>query len=185
MMGFSVDLPNIKVFVRKSFLNKDSDGLEEAYLLSVTNIPNRPLFFNVLLESGAIYSRLPISALSCDRFNPLGEPEFELEDLQPYSCLDGSICVVSNSLLKDSDIVCRISDKKDVPGNYLFTIDVMGQGLAEDPEQYKSFNIAVLYNGQIVALPNNLMYITNDYFTKNVGWPNHIRRNTKYWTGCS
>ena len=51
------------------------------------------------------------------------------------------------------------------PANYLFTINYQGDGIAEDPEQYKTHNIVVLNNGQLAAVPNNIMKAKDNWFS--------------------
>lgn len=184
MIYFTDNLPTIRIQVKNSFLMPDAKGYQRGYLVAVTNVPSRPLLFTVHLDSGALYSRLPIDALVCDRFNPNLLPlfPFSLTELQPYSCLEGSIQVISYNFLKDSDAVARIAGK-DVKGRYLFTVDVLGEGLSEDPEQFKTFNIINLENNQLAALPNNMVYFPNGFSADDKGWPKDIRRNKIYHEG--
>lgn len=186
-MNFTANLPAIRVLVKNDFLMKGNNGYQYGYLVAVTSIPSRPLLFTVHLDSGALYSRLPINALLCPRFDEADDPTYptspySLESLQPYSALEGSIQVITYDFLKDSDAIANI-DGLDVAGRYLFTIDVMGPGLSEDPEQFKTFNVIALSNNQLAALPNNMLYFPNGFSADDNGWPTDIRRNTRYWQG--
>lgn len=175
---FICNVPAISVFVSEKFLGS-GDGFEKAYLVAATSIPSRPLFFAVHLESGALWQRVPVSEIFCTRFTEKMVPLFVCEDLQPYSCLEGQIACISYQHLAHYEVKAKIKDEW-VLGNYLFTIDVMGQGLAEDPEQHKTHNIIALKSGQLAALPNNYLLFQDDYFTeekKNLGY----KRNSKFY----
>lgn len=182
-MSFIVNLDPIKVLVKRSFLyqNKEQVGFEEGYLIAVKSQNNRPLMFTVHLESGALFSNITIDQIYCDRyFGPNLSPDpkhFYLEELQPYSCLPGDINVISYIHLKD----CSVVTKANGVGVYLFTIDYLGQGLSEDPEQIKSHNIIILECGALCALPNNYCLFQDGFFTRNdsATFPPY-KRNKKY-----
>lgn len=184
-MSFTVDIPSLLVKVDKEFLGirpeLGEDKCENAYLIAVTSIFGRPMFFTVHLESGALFSRLPITAIKCDRFNEIDyRSHLSIEKLQPYSCLNGEIQYISYKHLKDYQVSARIG-RRYFCGNYLFTIDYSGKGLTEDPEQFKTHNVVVLSNGSLAALPNNYLLFKDGYFTK--GECPKYRRMIDYWTG--
>lgn len=173
---FIVNTPAIRVKVYSEFLGKPLGSLEEGYLVAVTSIPSKPLFFTVHLESGALWQRLPINALVCERFGatPLAEP-LPLEVAQPFSCLEGDINVIEYSHLKNYEVEV----KGDMKGYYLFTVDVAGNGLSEDPVQHKSHNVIVLDCGRLVAVPNNYCLFKDTYFTKDMN--TEYKRVDKYY----
>lgn len=180
-MQFIQNTPQIKVLVDNSFLNKDKpEGFTEGYLVAVVGIGSRPLLFNVHLRSGGLYNRLPINALYCDRFDKVTVKfPMDLALSQPFSCLNGSINVIEYDHLKNYQVDCKIGESLK-RGHYLFTVDVMGGGLAEDPEQYKAHNVIVLQTGNLVALPNNKILWEDEYFTDANGqWPRY-RPQSKY-----
>ena len=176
--------PAVKVFVQNSFLTgEDSFELTAAYLLAVDCRKDSIIRFTVYLETGALWSGLPICALWCDRFNKIELSKdtlvFKNESLQPYSCLEGPVSVIEYDLIKNgytswNSQVCR----------YLFTINYEGGGLSEDPEQYKSHNIVVLENGQLAALPNNFLRFHDNWFTDfNKPVKDYKRSNKYYFSG--
>lgn len=186
---FVQNTPAIKVQVNNKFLNEElKSGYTEGYLISVTSIYGRPLFFTVHLETGALFSRLPITALFCDRFHTLRTKPFQydLGWLQPYSCLEGDINVIEYAHLKNCQVVGKFGYGSEKEGFYLFTVEVIGKGLTEDPEQHKSHNIIVIEDGQLAALPNNKLLFPDQFFTEidsndrgDKIWPKY-KRNKKY-----
>lgn len=182
-MMFIQNLPAINVKVCKSYLTDGQEsGLEEAYLLAVKSIPGRPLLFTVYLDTGAVWSGLPITALYCDRFDKINynAPPLLIEEAQPFSCLEGDINVVTYNLLKNSQAYLG---KDKIQGNYLFTIDYLGEGLAEDPSQHKTHNVFVIDTGQLVAYSNNMILWQDGFFAyKNDEFPKYKRTNN-YWIG--
>jgi hypothetical protein len=180
---FIQNLPSINVKVCKTYLTDGAEsGLEDAYLVAVKSIPGRPLLFTVYLDTGATWSGFPITAIYCDRFNPIVKDALDLsiEQAQPFSCLEGDINVITYDLLKNAK--ANIGKEKH-QGNYLFTIDYLGEGLTEDPSQHKTHNIFVLDTGQMVAYPNNMILWEDKFFAyKNESFPNY-RRTNKYWIG--
>lgn len=182
---FIVNVPQIPVLVDKAYLGLDEPGFEAANLVAVTSVPNRPLFFTAHLESGALWQRLPIDALRCLRYeitNPDGLL-YNLAELQPYSCLHGDINCISLDYLRHYEVKVRIGNDV-VGGHYLFTVDVVGHGLAEDPEQHKAHQVCVLENGQLCAVPNNHLIFTDNYHTIQDGqFPKYKRVNKFYLAG--
>lgn len=178
---FYSDIEPFRVLVRRKYLNPKFDGFEEAYLIGVTALANRPLLFTVHLESGALFSRLPIIALSCTKYGATPtEKEIPINLAQPWSAFDASIQVFTYAHLKDCDVQTKLSGRE-VFGKYLFTIDYNGHGLAEDPTEYKSHNVCVLEDGNLIAYPNNYLLFTDGFFTEINGWPEY-RRSDKYWS---
>lgn len=181
-MTFTVNIDPIRVYVRNSYLGLKDKGMTEAYLIAVTSIPNRPLFFTVHLSTGAVWSRLPITALFCDRFGANAEDpplELDMSKAQPFSCLKGDIQYISYTHLKDCDVALR----DDSRGTYLFTIDVMGPGLSEDPVQHKTHNICVLTSGNLIAYPNNYLLFIDKFFTDNTSDFPKYKRVDMYYGG--
>lgn len=181
-MAFITNIDSIKVKIRKSFLYQDNQkGFEKAYLIAIKAIPNRCLMFTAHLESGALFCNIPITELICERYNPeIKTKSYSLRELQPYSCLQGDIQVIKYSHLKDCGVVIK---EPLAQGHYLFTVDYLGEGLSEDPEQYKTHQIIVLADGQIGAFPNNYLLFKDEFFTdRNIQFPGY-KRNKKYVIG--
>jgi hypothetical protein len=180
-----LNTPPCKVYVNNKALGIDN-GFTEGYLVSVTLKENRPLLFTCYLETGAIFSGIPINYLKSITYNKLSvsnlptDPE-NLETLQPYSCLGHQADIIQITFLKDAYCAVRI-DGAEMFGFYLFTIEY-GGGLAEDPEQHKMHNIIELEDGSLAALPNNKIRFIDSYFVGlNKDWPKY-KRNSVYHFG--
>ena len=181
-MSFVANLPQLKVYVRKDYLtqkSEDSSEFVEAYLVSVKSLMARPLLFTVYTEHGAVYSGLPINALSTS--NAINQ-EFTLEQAQPFSCISPTISVIKYDFTKDMDVLVRINGEL-VLGQYLFTVEYGEGGLGEDPEQFKTHNVISLYDGCLVAFPNNMLLFQDGFFAgKNDEFPKYMR-NSRYYKG--
>lgn len=183
-MVFNINTPSIRINVVKKYLTQNDNDLVlvAGYLMTVKSVDGNALAFTALLDSGAIFANLPIEALRCNKykFNVTSQAEYTTPQLQPYSCLDGSIQIVEYELLKHSTMLVKVAGQ-DVEARYLFTIDYNGTSLADDPEQRKTHNIVQLWNNQIAAMPNNKCLVTNKSLTNAQGWPSMYRRINKYY----
>lgn len=174
-------LPAIKIHVDTLYLTqRKQKGFTEAYLMGVDARMSDALKFTVYLESGAVWSGLPIEALYCDRFGAIAPCHWSNEILQPYSCLDGPVSVIRYKLLKNAKLII-----KDLgAARYLFTINYQGGGLADDPEQFKTHNVIVLDEfGVLAAVPNNYMKVADNWFGANIDTRNYRRNNKHYFAG--
>ncbi|MCA2654529.1 hypothetical protein [Microcystis sp. M061S2] len=167
-----IDVPRIKLLVDRSFLGPKLKGYENAYLYSVTGIINRPLLFNVHLESGALFSRLPIHALFT---KPAPKPP-PLNILMPWGVIGNKIQCIEHEYLKNYEVLTSLGT-----GRYLFTIDQFDGGFSEDPEQHKTMNIIAIDDGWLAALPNNMCRFLDRHFT-NHELPTAYERQSAYWT---
>lgn len=187
-MNFSADLPTILIKVNNHYLtNGKSLGFTEGYLISVKAQSNKPLLFTVHLETGALWSGLPIEALRCEKFEILNNKVlFATEKLQPYSCLEGDIQVIQHKYLKNYPGIFKVGSIE-MAGYYLFTIDYCGEGLSDDPTQFKTHNIIQLENGQLAALPNNYCKFLDNHFVdkKKEYQLSSYKRNTKNYLAGS
>lgn len=177
-----VELIPLKVFVKSDYVTNGNvkDEFIEAYLLAVKAVANRALDFTVYTEHGAIYSGLPIEAIFKHKPEK-GYKHLTTDLLQPYTCLEGPVNVIKYSLLDNA--TCLVPSLKTV-GNYLFTIDYHGNGLANDPEQHKTHNIIYLDSGQFAAMPNNYIQFMDNWFAgKTVQKYPYKRRTKTYYAG--
>ena len=168
-----IDCPYIKCFLRLEFVHdlKSHHGLfEECYIFAVTGIMNRPLLFTAHLESGAVFSRLPIHAFCFVESAPIRT----IEELMPWGCVGNSIQIIQHAYLKNYEVETSIG-----PGRYLFTVDQFGGGFTEDPEQHKTMNVVELYDGNLAAMPNNKCRFFDTHFT--VKKESTYTRQTSFW----
>lgn len=173
-----IDIPYIHLYIRKEFLDGESVGqYVEAYVFSATAIINRPLLFTVHTEDGAVFSRLPIHALTTKPCST----EYTLEDLMPWGCVGNKVQAIQHAYLKDYKVKVIIQDKF-VNGTYKFTIDQFDGGFSEDPEQHKTMNIIELDSGELCAMPNNKCLFKDTFFAEGQDTVPRYKRQTKYWS---
>lgn len=150
-----------------------AQGFEECYIFAATCLQNRPPLFTAHLESGAVYSRLPIHAfraLSCTAFTPRS-----LEILCPWTCVGSAAHAVRHEYLAGYDGTHKALGD----GRYLFTIDYSNGGFSEDPGQHKTHNLIEFSSGLIGAFPNNMLVFKDAHFTSGKMQP--YKRQTIIW----
>lgn len=188
MKQFTVNTSPLKVFVRNSHLMNDAsfNGVTEGYLIAVSSLPSRPLLFHVHLSTGALFSRLSIGAILCNKYVPhidLTDPKNVPPELTPslsqaYATDEGDCQYIEFAHFKDYRTICRVGTEER-RGRYLFTLDYAGSGFVDDPEQYKTHNLIALDDCRLVALPNNYLLFVDDYFAVEKSFPKY-KRQTNY-----
>lgn len=175
-----INLPAIKIIVDKRYLtNFKEQAPVQGYLLAADCRPNDIIRFTVFLESGAVWSGLPLEAIYCDKYGINTElAAFTTDILQPFTCLEGPYSFIAYDLIKNAELETKLG-----LAYYLFTINYEGQGLAEDPEQYKTHNIIVLENGQLAALPNNYIKVKDAWLSGQDTTEGYSRSNKYYFAG--
>lgn len=168
MSQLIVNLPAIKVWVRKEYLRDLQDGygeFVEGVWVSAKSIPGRAFYFETYLpEYGAMYDKLPISAFVSTPKTP--NPDLNLPNLQFWNCMDyGVRCMVKQHIsTMDFEVFTRNYER--LKGQYLFTldnfhadVDIIDTNVSEIPEEHKSHNCILLENGQFCLYPNNRMRV--------------------------
>lgn len=174
-----INAPTIKLFVAPQYITKTPGPLMPCYLMGLDARENQHLRFTVYLNSGAIWSGLPIEALRSDRMDISQTKIYENWDLQPFTCLDGTVSAVTYKLLLNASMETHLGQ-----GRYLFTVNYQGTELSDDPEQYKTHNIIALDNGQLCALPNNMIRVNDTWFRDdNADVKNYKRTSIRYMAG--
>lgn len=150
-MGSNQNLPPLQVYVHHSNLYEKGHTSEAGTLVSVRAQSNQALQFSVLLESGALYTGLPINALSSFP----DKPQLNLSIAQAYDCISSDIHVLTLDLLRHMKCTyLPFGSKIPQAAYYLFTIDFIESGLARHPTQWKQFHILKsAYSGNWVAYP--------------------------------
>jgi len=170
-MANVINIPPVKVWVKKEYLRDLRDGFGEfvlGYWVSCKSVPGRTFYFETYLPSyGALYDKLPISAfLSWDSESPEkpkeSTPSLPINELQFWNCFSYDIIALEKNLTYSMGWEVRTKTQGWLKGNYVFTIDSLGGNhsgidlsFAETPEEHKSFNVIELHNGQLAAYPNN------------------------------
>jgi hypothetical protein len=171
-----VNVPALRVFVFKKFLTNGevSEGQEEGWLVAVRPIRHEALQWTVLLESGALFSGLPLNALT----HKPAEAPIPLSEAQFWDCLTDRVECSTIDFLRHMSLGVKTKAIGALMGSYAFTLDFMGIGtLADSPDEWKAAHIVLLDNGAIAAYPNNRILFSDAALTPG-GSTAHYRVNT-------
>lgn len=153
----TINIPNIKLFVRNEFLFNQEKGhgeFTEGILVSARSVKNKAMTFTVLLENGVLFTGLPLHALCRDKCDSI-----ELSIAQMWDCISYDVQCIELSLVRYSNVTVKLTDNKIVPGEYLFSIDFDHSNtmtsLSETPDEWKMMHFIVLDDGQFVLYPQN------------------------------
>ena len=159
------NIPHEKVYVRREYLTNFQSGhgeYDEGVWITCKAKQDKALLFEtMLIQYGALYDKLPISAfLWKTEVKP--EELLPLDSLQLWNCLSYNISIIQKSWLKGLHVDVLMKNGKFYPGKYLFTIDfcandpnTINTTESEKPDEHKSANIIKLDNGQFASQPNN------------------------------
>lgn len=156
----NINIPCLEVYVARWALTdgKDKEGSERGWLYGVKAPKHKAFQFHVLLDSGASYWGLPISALKTTE----NDGWLSLSDAQLWSNISTSISACEFEFIRRMACTVRLRSGKTEKGIYRFTIDYEGQGdLSDTPNEHKCAHIIELDSGYLVAYPNNRV-IFND-----------------------
>ena len=177
-MAYTIsNIPHFKCWVRKEFTHNHEKYQGEflhALAFAVCTIPDRCLGFQVVFtgcgedhpnpHGGAMWARLPITALVGD--TPFDEwpPNIQTHLAQPWDCSSRNHAVIRMDRNSSSPWLCKIAGEF-YNGKYMFTVDYTDSYISDDPAQHKQSHVLELtsgpYKGCIVALPNNRVRVTN------------------------
>ena len=176
------NIPHFKCWVRREYTHNHNQYHGEylhALAIAVTCIPDRCLSFHLVftgaetydddnepnVHGGAMWARMPITALVGDTI--LDEwPEAMTPRLcQPWDCSSRNHQVHIYDRTSSSPWICKINGEFHT-GRYMFTVDYTDSHISDDPAQHKQSHVLELtdagpWTGNIVALPNNRVRVTN------------------------
>jgi hypothetical protein len=151
------------------------------------NIPEEPSLFHALLSNGAVYYRLPISAFFQKRFSRAEVPDMSVDELQLWNCFSYYPAVTYFDFLGGQRGKFFGKNKKEYPGNYLFTVDwghpdtnILDVDHSEIPQEHKCAHILELSNGNYAAQPNNRILWNIPSYTTEINNPDY-KVQTTYW----
>jgi hypothetical protein len=151
-MYISGNISEFEALVKREFLFDYEEGqneFEKCWVFGITSMENRCLMFNIKLENGAIWDRIPVHALVFDK----KAPNYSLEIIQPYNCSSYNFTVLSYKFLENKTVNI-LSPIKNLIGKYLFTIDYAESGQSESIEHTQTHLIRT-NDGLLLAQPNN------------------------------
>lgn len=187
LLGMIINVPARKAYVLSEYLTdgKIKGKTIPCYVIAARVIKSRPILFTVHLENGAVYSGLPVNAITTEEHSG---KLFSLQHSQPWSCLESPANAIVIEHLKDYEVevfspeLLKENEGLSATGTYLYTIDYSGEGLAQDPEQHKCHHIIALESSNWVAMPNNYCWFKDRYFTEKETSValSELRRSSKY-----
>ena len=162
MPELTSNIPYFKVWVRREFTHNHRKYHGEylhALVHSVTTIPDRCLMFQVIFtgcedeenrldnpHGGAMWARVPITALVADEPLETFPPPIKTHLAQPWDCSSYQHSIIKYDRTSSSPWLCKV-DGKFYTGQYYMTVDYYGNEIADDPAQHKQSHILRLTNG--------------------------------------
>lgn len=161
MAMHEINIPPMKVWVRKEYLYDDQKGHGE-YVLGVTMtaraMTGQAMLFQVLLEDGSLRDKLPINAIT----HKLNVQKREFDELQLWNCFSANFSLIQINYLAGMRVDVFNKRKQWESGHYLYTFQwgadrTLGidMTLAEDPSEHKSGHFIKLDTGEYAIQPNN------------------------------
>lgn len=141
------DCPPIQVKVLQSYLYQNyAEGYENGTLIALRVQQNQAFQFTVLLESGALFTGIPIDCICGAHRDAL----LPLEIAQAYDSIGEDIEIIEHQILRLMNCSVKLNNNKFLYGQYLFTVEFRTSGLARHPEQWKQFHIISTEKGFVV-----------------------------------
>ena len=191
MAYLNANIPVIYCQIRREYLYdlKEHHGeVEDCVIFGLASITGRPILFHAIMENGAIYYRLPISAFIQRGYKPEDVPRMRLDELELWNCFSYYPAVSSFDILDGQSGKFLGKDKKWYAGAYLFTVDwahpesnIIDTDHSEIPQEHKCAHILSLENGNYAAQPNNRLIWSIPSFTVRDDIPYDWKTQTTEW----
>jgi hypothetical protein len=186
------NIPYFKCWVRREYTcnhERYHGEFLHAMAIAVTTMPNRCLSFQLIFtgseaddgseenaHGGAMWARMPITALVADERLEDWPSPMPVHDAQPWDCSSHHHSVYTLDRATPCPWMAKV-DGKMYPARYMFTVDYAESEIADDPAQHKQSHVMQLldageWTGNIIALPNNRVRVTHPaWFELGVGAP--------------
>ena len=165
MAYLNANIPVVYAQIKKEYLydlQKHHGEVCDCIIFGLSAITGRSILFHAIMENGAIFYRLPISAFIQRGFEAKDVPARRLDELQLWNCFSYYPSVHRWDILDGQSGKFFGKDKKKYPGAYLFTVDwahpesnIVDTDHSEIPHEHKCAHILALENGNYAAQPNN------------------------------
>jgi hypothetical protein len=165
MSYLNANIPVQYAQIRREYLydlKKHHGEVEDCIIFGISSITGRSPLFHCIMENGAIFYRLPISAFIQRGFKPSDVPKRRLDELVLWNCFSYYPAVTSWDILESQAGKYIGKDKKFHHGKYLFTIDfahpeanILDTDHSEIPHEHKCAHVLALDDGNFAAQPNN------------------------------
>ena len=191
MAYLNANIPVIYAQIRREYLydlKKHHGEVEDCVVFGVASITGRPILFHAVMENGAIFYRLPISAFIQRGFDVKKVPRMRLDELELWNCFSyyPGICTYDILLGQSGKYIGK--DKKWYHGTYLFTVDwahpesnIVDTDHSEIPAEHKCAHILALDDGNYAAQPNNRLIWSIPSFTVKDEVPTDWKVQTSEW----
>jgi len=191
MAYLNANIPATYAQVRREYLYdlKEHHGeVEDCIIFGLASISGTPILFHALMENGAIFYRLPISAFIQRSFDISQVPRMRLDELVLWNSFSYYPSVTTFDLLASQPGKYMGKDKKWYHGTYLFTVDwahpesnIVDTEHSEIPHEHKCAHIMALENGNYAAQPNNRLIWSIPSFTVKDEVPFDWKVQTSEW----
>ena len=192
MAYLNANIPATYAQVRREYLYdlKAHHGeVEDCIIFGVASISGYALLFHAVMENGAVFYRLPISAFIQRGFDIKEVPRMRLDELELWNCFSYYPAITTYDILSGQSGKYIGKDKKWYHGTYLFTIDwahpesnIVDTDHSEIPQEHKCAHIIALENGNYAAQPNNRLIWNIPSFTVKDEVPTDWKVQTSDWT---
>ena len=112
-----------------------------------------------------MWARMPITGLVADEVLDEMPERMDTHLAQPWDCSSRGHSIVVMDRISSSPWMCKIGGEF-YKGRYMFTVDYTDSYISDAPAQHKQSHVLQLidadkWTGNIVALPNNRVRVTN------------------------
>ena len=175
MAYLNANIPVTYAQIRREYLydlKKHHGEFEDCIVFALASMGGHALLFHAIMENGAVFYRLPISAFIQRGFDVEEVPRPRLDELELWNCFSYHPAVTSFDILDGQHGKYIGKDKKWHPGSYLFTVDwahpesnIVDSDHSEIPHEHKCAHILALDDGNYAAQPNNRLIWSIPSFT--------------------
>jgi hypothetical protein len=114
MAYLNANIPVTYAQIRREYLYdlKAHHGeVEDCIVFGITAITGRPILFHAIMENGAVFYRLPISAFIQRGFKPKEVPQRRLDELELWNCFSYYPAVTSWDILDDGNYAAQPNNR--------------------------------------------------------------------------
>ena len=192
MAYLNATIPATYAQVRREYLYdlKDHFGeVEDCIIFGMASIAGHAILFHAVMENGAVFYRLPISAFIQRGFDVKKVPRMRLDELELWNSFSYYPAITTYDILAGQSGKYIGKDKNWYYGHYLFTVDwshpegnIVDTDHSEIPHEHKCAHILALENGNYAAQPNNRLIWNIPSFTVKDEVPTDWKVQTSDWT---
>ena len=165
MSYLDANIPVQYAQIKKEYLydlTRHVGEVEDCIIFGITSLTGRAILFHAIMENGAVFYRLPISAFVQRGFDREKVPEQRLDELELWNSFSYYPAITTWDILTAASGKFIGKDKKWYHGKYLFTVDwghpdanILNSDHSEIPHEHKCAHIIALDDGNYAAQPNN------------------------------